>query len=200
MTDRVVGVVLAGGASLRMGRDKAGLELDGVSLVERAASRLATVCGTVLLADGGRRSTPGWTSIEDGPGRGPAAGLLAAAERHPQSSLLALACDLPLVPEELLARLAATGRRTAAAGGEALVPRWRRGLEPPCACYRAPAFAHLARRVAAGSFALHRWLEDMDVRYLEGAELDRFGPPEEMFFNLNRPEDLKRLVSGPATR
>jgi molybdopterin-guanine dinucleotide biosynthesis protein A len=188
-----------------MGRDKARLEIDGVRLAHGAASRLAEVCGTVVLADGGRGSAAGWTSIEDGPGRGPAAGLLGAAARHPRSRLLALACDLPRVPAELLARLAAPADR--AADGEALVPRWQRGVEPLCACYLPSALARLAGRVAApGSagddrrFALHSWLEDLDVRYLEGAELARFGSPEEIFLNLNRPEDLRHLVSGPATR
>ncbi len=187
-----------------MGRDKARLELDGVNLAHSAASKLAAVCDAVLLADGGRRSVPGWTSVEDGPGRGPAAGLLAAAECHPQSSLLVLACDLPLVPAELLARLAAPGRRDAGrietVHAAALVPRWRRGIEPLCARYRPSALVQLARRVAAGNFALHRWLETLDVHYLEGAELVRYGRPEETFFNLNRPEDLQRLVSARATR
>lgn len=197
MTDGVVGVVLAGGASRRMGRDKARLELDGVNLAQGALVKLAAVCDTVLLADGGRGSAPGWTSIADGPGRGPAAGLLAAAERHPESSLLVLACDLPLVPAGLLSRLAAPGRAVPAA---ALVPRWRRGIEPLCARYSPAALERLAARVATGNFALHRWLATLDVHYLEGAELAGYGRPEESFFNLNRPEDLERLVSGRATR
>jgi molybdenum cofactor guanylyltransferase len=192
--DRVVGVVLAGGASRRMGQDKARLEIDGVRLVESAAARLATVCATVVLADGGRRTAAGWASLEDGPGRGPAAGLLAAAARHPRRRLLVLACDLPGVSAELLARLADGG------DGEALVPRWRRGVEPLCACYRPSALVRLARRVAAGSFALHRWLEELDAGYLEGAELARFGSPEDVFLNLNRPEDVERLVSGRGKR
>ncbi len=199
MTDLVVGVVLAGGASRRMGQDKARLEIDGVSLVERAATKLATVCDTVVIADGGRRTTPRWTSIEDGPGRGPAAGLLGAARHYPASDLLVLACDLPLVPEALLAKLAALLQRTADGGEKAAVPRWQRGVEPLCACYRPAALTALSRRIAAHRYTLHRWLETLKIRYLEADELVRYGRPEETFLNLNRPADLARLVSGPTS-
>ena len=74
-----VGVVLAGGASSRMGRDKALLGLSGSSLVERAAAKLAAVCDEVLLADGGRETLAGHRSVADHPARGPAAGILGAA-------------------------------------------------------------------------------------------------------------------------
>ncbi len=193
----VAGVVLAGGASRRMGRDKAQLEVAGASLGEHAARRLAAVAAEILVADGGRRSVPGRRSIADGPGAGPAAGILAAAELCPGRDLLVLACDLPLVPPALLERLA---RPTVA---DARVPRWQaaaRGpcVEPLCALYRPAALARLAARVAAGgpasrALALHRLFGDLEIRYLEAEELRRFGPPEEVFLNLNRPADLERI-------
>ncbi len=193
----VVGVVLAGGASRRMGRDKALIEVAGTSLAEHAARRLAEVVTEVVLADGGRRSVPGRRSIADGPGAGPAAGILAAAALRPGRDLLVLACDLPQVPAALLERLA---RPTAA---DARVPRWQRAVrrpavEPLCALYRPRALARLEARVAAGgpasrSLALHRLLDDLEVRYLEAEELRPFGLPGELFLNLNHPQDLERF-------
>lgn len=193
-SEDVLGVVLAGGASRRMGRDKARLEIAGdggepVSLGEHAARRLAEVCADVVVADGGRGSVPGRRSIADGPGAGPAAGILGAAALRPGQDLLILACDLPRVPAALLGRLADPGEP----GGAARVPRWARGVEPLCALYRPAALEHLAERVADGRLALHRWLETVDVCYLEAGEIARFGPPGEIFLNLNRPEDMERL-------
>jgi molybdopterin-guanine dinucleotide biosynthesis protein A len=184
-----VGVVLAGGASRRMGRDKALLAAAGESLPAAAARRLAPVCAAVALADRGRCLLPGFPSLPDGPGRGPAAGILGAAAAYPGRRLLVLACDLPRVPEGLLAELA--GLREDVDWG---VPRWAGRVEPLCALYGPVALAALAARVERGLFALHELAGEpgLAVRYLEGDALARFGPPEDLFLNLNTPEDWER--------
>jgi molybdenum cofactor guanylyltransferase len=187
--DAPVGVVLAGGASRRMGWDKA-----LSSLPASAAERLAAVCAEVAVADRGRGLLPGLPSLPDGPGQGPVAGILGAAAAYPGRPLLVLACDLPRVPVELLAELA-THRPCDC---DWAVPRWERGLEPLCALYAPGALAVLA---ATGLRAPHRLAgEDLAIRYLEGEGLERFGSPEEVFLNLNTPEDLARYTSrAPGT-
>jgi molybdopterin-guanine dinucleotide biosynthesis protein A len=193
-----VGIVLAGGDSRRMGYDKALLALPGhagESLPAAAARRLAAVCPQVAVADRGRGLLPGFASLADGPGRGPAAGILGAAAAWPERSLLVLACDLPLVPAGLLAELAGV---SGAAGGGWVVPRWEGGIEPLCALYGPAALAALAARVAGGRFALHDLALEagLAVRFLEAAELARFGPPAELFLNLNTPADWERYASA----
>lgn len=192
--DGPIGVVLAGGASSRMGRDKATLELDGETLAAGAARRLAAVCPEVALADRGRRLVPGLPSLADGPGRGPAAGLLGAAHAWPGRPLLALACDLPSVPVALLQELTRTE------DADWVVPRWRGGPEPLCALWRPRALAMLEDRVTRGLYALWSLAEEtgLAVRWVEGDLLASFGPPEEMFLNVNTPEELDRArgVSG----
>lgn len=184
-------MVLAGGGSRRMGRDKATLAFGGESLAGRAAARLARVCREVALADAGRGLLPEYRSLPDGPGRGPAAGILGAARVWPGRPLLVLACDLPAVPEGLLADLV---RSLDAADADWVAPRWQGGVEPLCALYGPAALAALERRVARGLLALHDLaLEaDLAVRYLEGDRLAAHGRPEEVFLNLNTPEDLER--------
>lgn len=192
--EMVAGVVLAGGRSRRMGSDKALLELDGVSLVERAARRLAAICSRVVVADGGRGVLDRVTSVPDGPGQGPVAGILGAAAAFPGTSLLVLACDLPRVPISLLGELAT---RTTS---DWAVPRWRGRLEPLCALYRAPALEALGRRVADGILAPHRLAEldgletgGLEIDYFDEERLRRHGDPTVMFTNLNRPEDVDLL-------
>jgi molybdopterin-guanine dinucleotide biosynthesis protein A len=190
-----VGIVLAGGASSRMGRDKARLALPGLpgSLPALAAERLAAVCAEVAVADGGRRLLTRLPWVADGAGRGPAAGILGAASAYPGRRLLVLACDLPRVPAGLLAELA----RPSPADWS--VPRWAGGVEPLCALYGPAALAALGARVERGLLALHRLAEEeLAVRVLEGAELARFGDPEEIFLNLNTPEDWERYVATAA--
>jgi molybdopterin-guanine dinucleotide biosynthesis protein A len=184
-----VGIVLAGGASRRLGLDKALLELRGASLAAAAAERLAAVCAEVAVADRGRGVLPGFPSLPDGLGRGPAAGILGAAAAWPGRPLLVLACDLPRVPAVLLAELARSE------GFDWAVPRWSGGVEPLCALYGPKALRVLAERVGRGLLALHGLVDEdaLAMRYLEGDRLARFGEPEEVFFNLNTLEDLERL-------
>jgi len=184
-----LGVVLAGGASRRMGRDKAVLPLAGVGLAERACRLLASVCPAVAVADGGRRVVAGFPSLRDGAARGPLAGILGAAEAAPGRPLLVLACDLPNVPAALLAALAGSP-------GDWVLPRWRRGSEPLCALYRPPALALLAARAGRGLFSLHDAAEEaqLDVTHFDEREIAAFGDPLEIFRNLNRPQDVAGLA------
>jgi molybdopterin-guanine dinucleotide biosynthesis protein A len=197
------GVVLAGGTSRRMGRDKAALAVGGETLAAMAARRLLAVCARVAVADGGRGLVPGLPSVQDGPGQGPASGILGAARAWPGHPLLVLACDLPRVPAALLAELARgvpqpeageAGQVAEAVEADWVVPRWQRGIEPLCALYRPAALAALAAAVERGILAPHRLAEaaGLRVRHLEGERLRRFGPPDDLFLNLNTPRDLER--------
>ena len=187
--------MLAGGASRRLGRDKALLsagaaEGGGETLAARAARRLGEVCRDVAVADRGRRLVAGLPSLADGPGEGPAAGILGAVHGFPGRALLVLACDLPEVPAGLLAELAADPADWA-------VPRWAGRLEPLCALYRPAALAALAAAVAAGDLALHRLAGSpgLAVAYLDEDRLARHAPhgdPAALFVNLNDPEDVAR--------
>lgn len=185
-----VGVVLAGGASSRLGRDKALLlAADGRSLVARATALLARVVAEVVVADRGRGYVPGLPSLADGPGRGPAAALLGTAAARPGRRLLALACDLPGVPAALLAELARTG------DWDWVVPRSGRGLEPLCACYGPRALAALAVQVARGRLAVRELatVPELSLRVLGQEELAAFGDPEALFANVNTPADREGL-------
>ena len=184
---------MAGGRSRRMGRNKARLRLGGASLLERAVAGLTEVAGEVLVADRGlglsaEDELPECRSIRDGPGAGPAAGILGAAAERPGCDLLVLACDLPEISAALLRHLAEPIEQ------DVHLPRWSRGIEPLCALYRPAALAHMLAEVQAGRLALHAMLRQrrFRIRYLEGRRLDAFGPPERLFLNLNTPEDLER--------
>lgn len=198
----VVGVVLAGGASRRMGRDKAALAVDGETLGARAARRLLGVCKRVAVADGGRGLVPGLPSLRDASGPGPAAGILGAALAWPGHPLLVLACDLPQVSEALLRELARRlpsvqeGETGDAGDPDWVVPRWERGLEPLCALYRPAALAVLAAAVERGIAAPHRLAEaaGLRIRFLEGERLRQFGQPADLFLNLNTERDLEQWL------
>lgn len=192
-----LGLLLAGGASTRLGRDKAAELVPGTTktFAQNARDLLAEAGLPVLVAarDLTRASLllPGEKAVSDGPGRGPAAALLGAHAAFPEASLLALACDLPEAPSALL-------RALAAAAGDLVWPVWGDGQgEPLCALYRPKALDRLTQRVLAGVFALQGLSRDahLDFRPFGGPDLAAFGHPARLFFNTNRQEDLDSLAA-----
>jgi molybdopterin-guanine dinucleotide biosynthesis protein A len=169
-----------------MGRDKALLEIEGETLLARAVRRLAGACEEVLIADAGRLG-----GIPDGPGHGPAAGLLGAARARPGRPLLALAVDLPFVPVPLLEELARSEADLA-------VPVWSGGVEPLCALYGPAALASLEERVGHGRLDLWSLPEEPGLKVRRLGPED-FGDPARMFLNLNSPKDLKDLKDSKDT-
>lgn len=186
-----LGVVLAGGRSTRMGDDKATLLFSGQRLVDRAARCFAGAGFDFVVADGGRQLIADAESLTDGEGSGPVAGILGAAAAHPDQALLVLACDMPYVPPELITTLAVWRHEA-----DWVVPRTPQGLQPLCARYGPRAVARLAHRAQSGEYALHD-LDDEPTLVVDHVESDvvaRFGRPDHIFRNLNRPEDVASLT------
>jgi len=96
------GLVLAGGYSERMGRDKWAMEyVSGETQLDRTAELLASVCKEVRISVRPEQElpvVPGAPQLEDAfPFRGPLSGLLSAMHAEPGAAWLVAACDLPLL-------------------------------------------------------------------------------------------------------
>ena len=131
------------------------------TLVEWAATRLAEVAEVeeIVVAAGpagteaiSTEADLPVTAVADGSGSGPAAGVLGAARSRPNRRLLVLACDLPLVPVDLLAALAASGADLAPIAADLADPR---SMNLTCALWAPPALELLAQQVGAGDFRLY---------------------------------------------
>jgi molybdopterin-guanine dinucleotide biosynthesis protein A len=180
-----VGVVLCGGASTRMGADKALLGPPGRPLAAQVAGVvLGAGAAEVLLVGGDGPSLTaaapaGATWIADGlPGQGPAVGVATAAAARPGRALLVCACDLPLLEAEDLRPLL----EAAASGADAAVPEVDGRPQWSVLALSAAGADSLARAVSRGERALHRAVP-ATVRHV------RPGHPERLR-DADRPEDL----------
>lgn len=189
----VLGAVLAGGASRRMGRDKALLAPGGgPPLAERAARSLEAVLAEVVMvvAEAGDPRFPGRTLVVDRhPGLGPLAGLEAALGAAGNRPVLVTACDLPHLTPGVVRRLlgdermgremaeTSTARTRVAASGDR--------LQPLLALYAPACHAPVVAALEEGRLALFRLLEDLVVTPV--------AVPPAALVNLNRPRDLAAL-------
>jgi molybdopterin-guanine dinucleotide biosynthesis protein A len=187
--DTIAGAVLLGGASTRMGADKARLELGGAALATRVARALAALFADVVLVGGEPPPGAPGRSAADPPGpRCALRGVVGALEAARAEQVLIVAADLPLVSPELLLALVAAPER------DVVAPRDARGAQPLCALYRRePALAAARAHLAAGRLALTELLAALDTGWLEGDSLAAVDPRGLALVNVNTPEDLARL-------
>lgn len=126
----VLGVVLAGGRSRRLGTDKALVRLGNETLLERSVRTLEAVARHVVIAGGesGRYAIPGIPCLADTiPDAGPLGGLCAAMQSTDAETILLLACDLPFVSAPLMQLLLTTD-----AGTPVVIPRSGGIVQPLC--------------------------------------------------------------------
>lgn len=185
-----LGLVLGGGRSERMGRDKALLRWGDGDLLDHAIARLAAAVRDVAILCGpiARYAERGLPLVPDlGAADGPIAGLEAGLAHAAGRPVLLLAVDLPLVPVSLLRALVES-----LPGHDAVVPVSPRGREPLCAAYGPACRPAIAARRAAGERSMTAFWPDVRVREVSGPDLARFGDPEGLFLNLNTDADLAR--------
>ncbi|HEX7080833.1 MAG TPA: NTP transferase domain-containing protein [Gammaproteobacteria bacterium] len=172
MIPPLFGLVLAGGESRRMGRDKGALVYHAEPQAVHAWRLLGRVCGRAYVSTTARRAATAPYAdlpliVDDEEGRGPAGGLLAAWRRHPDAAWLVLAVDLPLADERFLRELVAA--RDPEAAATAFVHE-DGSIEPLCTIWEPSAREPLAAEMRGGRASPRRVLESRVVALVEPAD------------------------------
>ncbi len=197
---QVGGFVLAGGKSSRMGGDKALLEIDGVSLIGRAARLLKSVAGdpTIIGSTSLYRSLGTKIVADDWPGHGPLGGMATALRVSRTPWNLIIACDLPYLTKAWLDFLIERALKSKA---DAVVPMNERGPEPLCAVYHKNAENRIRSAVEGGVHKVTDSFSRLRVEYLEPGEWKAFASEGLLFKNVNSPadyEEAKARIGAPA--
>jgi molybdopterin-guanine dinucleotide biosynthesis protein A len=170
MTTPLFGLILAGGASTRMQRDKATLQYHGRTQLEWAYDLVSKVCAaTFVSVRAGQRDEPTRAKfpqiIDRQPGLGPLAGISAALLEHPKAAWLVVACDLPFLDQATLEKLLEErdAARTATAYRSA-----HDGLpEPLCAIWEPAARDAIQTHIAAGKQCPRKLLINADCKLID---------------------------------
>lgn len=185
----VEGFILVGGASSRMGRDKALLNLGGQNFVERIHAALVSITTqtTLVGAESVGAAWPQLHAVPDVHVKWGALGGLHAALSYCRAEWAAVvACDLPFVTGELFVRLASLRENF-----DAIVPvqsdgRW----QPLCALYRASVCRERTEElIASGERRPRALLNLISTRRVAFEELSDLQSADLFFTNVNTPED-----------
>jgi molybdopterin-guanine dinucleotide biosynthesis protein A len=190
-------VILAGGLSRRMGRDKAALPAGDGTLIEHLARRLAPVVDETIVAGGsGWGNLPGVRTVDDRyAGLGPLAGIHTGLRAARYRYVWVVGCDLPDADPGMAALL------TGLAGDyDAVVPQIDGEPQGVCALYDRALATRIEELLAAGERRVKMLLAASNVRYVTPDELRVVDPELRSFRNINTPAEYQAwLKTQPAS-
>jgi len=189
-------LILAGGDSRRMGRDKAALVLDGKTLLECVTTTMRSVFPAVIVSVRQLRSGVDVPQVcDDEPSGGPLAGLAAGMKRSETTWIFAVACDMPFIQPAVIEYLFEQR-----AGCQAVVPLVR-GYPQPLAAFYATSCLGEVRSIlnSNGKHSLRTLLDRLQVRYISEEQMLAIDPHLSSFFDLDTPQDVA-LATNKAKR
>ncbi len=188
------GAVLAGGVASRYaGQPKGLLPVGGRRMLDRVVDAVGSATGSAPLLVANDPGASAWRpDLECVPdrirGAGSLGGILTAVAAGP-GPVLCVAWDMPFVPAALLATLVQESDAFDAFLPESGSPR---GLEPLCGVYGPACRDPIEQAIARGDYRAIAFHDAVRVGTLSLDRTRAFGDPDEVFFNVNRPEDLER--------
>lgn len=185
----VTGVILAGGASRRMGRNKALLMLHGVTLIERAYRSLSRIFHDIVIITNTPEKyafIPCRTASDIYPEAGAIAGLHAGMTASNSSRIFVAACDMPFLNEELIRMLCNYDKEA-----DAVVPINGEGFfEPLHAVYSVSARETAREVIESGNNSILVLLGKLRAVPVSFGQVRSIPDAENSFRNLNTPEEF----------
>lgn len=189
------GIVLAGGASRRMGRDKAVLDIGGLPLLRHVVARLRTVVQDVTVVGPQTLealNVPARIVPDEIPGHGPVAGLVTGLRAVASEWAVVVACDMPLLSPALLDRMCERARTDREA--DVIVVETTRGIEPLHAVYRRTALPIAAGYLDSGQRSMRGLLAALRREVVPRELVATLDPHGRSCFNANTPDDWRLVV------
>ena len=185
-------IVLAGGKSLRLGRDKALEEIGGQTIIERVLERLSPLDTEIILATAQSNLSllPDLgvkTVVDVYPGKGPLGGIYSGLKASLSFHSLVVACDMPFLNIALLRYLIEL-----CLAFDVVIPKVDEKTEPLHAVYSKNCLAPIEAMLKLDRLKIIDLLDAVKVRYVEDAEVEKFDPERLSFFNINSKADLER--------
>ncbi|MBN1367577.1 MAG: molybdenum cofactor guanylyltransferase [Dehalococcoidales bacterium] len=188
-------IVLVGGKSVRLGRDKA-LEPLGVSnMIERVLSRLSSFKSDIILVTNSGQSYNQFAqypklrfAVDIFPGYGPLGGIFTGLTASATVYNLVVGCDMPFLNVPLLDYMI-----NLAAGYDVVVPRLNSEMtEQLHAVYSKNCLVTMGELIKRNQLKVFKLYPELKVRYVGAEEFNRFDPRHLSFFNVDTEADLKK--------
>ena len=183
-------IVLAGGKSIRLGREKALEKVKGRPLIQLVIDRLSSLGNEIMVVTSQINTLPdlGVKKVTDiYPNKGPLGGIYSGLMAAPCFYSLVVGCDMPLLNVALLHHI-----MEMSPGFDVVIPRVNDNVEPLHAVYSKNCLATIEAALKRNRLQIQGFFHQVKVKYIEDAELKKFDPEHLSFFNINSESDLER--------
>jgi len=186
-------IILAGGKSSRLGRNKALQVVGGKSLIQWVIDRVTALSTEIIIATAHGEAIPCSSAVaiktvaDIYPERGPLGGIHAGLMASSSSRAIVVSCDIPFLSVGLLEYMTQI-----CPVFDVVVPRIEDKIEPLCAVYSRNCLVPLQELLERDERQIRKLFNMVKVKYVAEDEIDRFDPQHLSFFNINSQDDLEK--------
>lgn len=193
-SQRVTGIILAGGKSSRLGRDKAWEDVGGQRIIDRVIGALRSSCDEVLII-GDRPERQNELSLpkciqyrsDELKGRGSIGGLYTGLKSSDTLWSLVVACDMPFISRELIRFMLSIISKNRC---DAIVPVINGRYQPTHALYNSTCIPFIEKNISSGNFRMDSYFDEIYLEEISEDVINSIKGAELSFFNVNTEDDL----------
>lgn len=193
-SQRVTGIILAGGKSSRLGRDKAWEDVGGQRIIDRVIGALQSSCDEVLII-GDRPERQNELSLpkciqyrsDELKGRGSIGGLYTGLKAADTLWSLVVACDMPFISRELIRFMLSIISKNRC---DAIVPVINGRYQPTHALYNSTCIPFIEKNISSGNFRMDSYFDEIYLEEISEDVINSIKGAELSFFNVNTEDDL----------
>ena len=189
---KITGIILAGGKSSRMGRDKGWIELNNKPLINYAIEALKPYCDELVISSNSTEyKSLGYPVYEDKiKNYGPMGGIYSSLLNSSSRLNMVLSCDMPLISSELIKYILVK-----CIEGKLSIPiHGANIMEPLCAVYPLEAIPHIEKSIKEEKLKLVDLVNSIPNEQIKIDPSQYFYHPD-LFLNINKPGDLEKASS-----
>ena len=188
---KITGIILAGGKNLRMGKNKAFLEVNGERIIDRVKNLFRELFDEVLLVT---NSLPDYLDlnlrmvVDLHPGKGALGGIYTGLFHASHSHAFVAACDMPFLNKDLIRHLI-----DLSPGYALVIPKTEDGWQPLHAIYSQKCLPFMEDLIRQDNLKIIDFFHQVKKREVPTEEILPFDPNLASFLNVNTPEELARI-------
>jgi molybdopterin-guanine dinucleotide biosynthesis protein A len=187
----MTGVILSGGKSIRMGKNKAFIQVEGVPIIERIHNLFRELFQELIIVTNETDLFSNFNSkiySDLIPDKGALGGLYTGIVLSSFYHSFCVACDMPFIKKSLVQFLIEN-----VANEDVIVPRTKDGLQPLHAIYSKNCVDPIRRSIEEGKSKIIDIYDQVNVKIVDEKDFLCFDPGRESFINVNTPEELVSL-------